>query len=152
MANDGFLDALPWALLGGAAGAGLYFLLKPARAAAPPPGETRAAPLPPAAPPARFANFESADIRLGQVRELYRMGHMSPEQALSETSAVEAAAAAFLAQGVATKTAVDDLVARSGAFRRQIEDFIRMRGQGVVGGAAPAMSSARFPVLNRRIP
>ncbi len=150
-AKDGFMDFLPWALVGGAVGWGLYMLLKPKPTPEPAPGATRAAPPAPIAPPSRYADLVSVDARFGQVRELYTTGRLGPEQAIMELDGLVAAANTFGTKSAADALEANALIERIAAFRRGVEDYIRMRERGVVGPSSPAISGApRFSVMNRR--
>lgn len=147
--GDGFLDLLPWALLGGAAGWGLYMLLKPKPTPEPAPGSTRAAPLAPIASPSRFADLASVDLRFGQIRELYRMGRLTPEQTVIELDGLAVAAKALPRRSADDARNLDLLVGRIDAFKREVEDYIKLQEQGIVG-PSPAISGTRFSVMNGR--
>jgi hypothetical protein len=96
MANkDNGTDWLSWGIgiLGGVV---LWNVVKPKPAEAvanllPPPVQD----LPATASPARFANLGSVSLRIDQVKKLFRLGQMSPEQALSEAESLAAAANSF---------------------------------------------------------
>jgi hypothetical protein len=138
-ADGEILDALPWVLLGGAAGVAAYFLLKPKQNEAESrPGTTQAAPVAPIAPPSRFADLTSVSKRFDQVRELYRMGYLTPERAFQE---LEALAAAANTTGQADPEAARILVAK-------IEEFM----EGIRKTPSPALTGIRFPFLNLRRP
>ena len=140
--DGGILDALPWVLLGGAAGVGAYFLLKPKQKEAETrPGTTQAAPVAPIAPPSRFADFASVSTRFDQVRELYRMGYLNPEQAIQE---LDALAAAAYTTGQADPEAARLLAARIDAFREEIQEFLRLQKEA----PSPPQVGARFPLIN----
>jgi len=149
--GDGFLDFLPWALLGGATGWGLYMILKPILTPKPEPapGETRAAPLAPIASPSRFADLSSVNVRFSQVRELYRMGHLTPEQTLTELDALTVAANTFGTRSTADAMDSAALIDRIYTFKREVADYMRLQEQGIVG-PSPALSGNRFLVVNRR--
>lgn len=123
-------SVLPW-ILGIASGIGLWFLLRP-KPKLIPVGVTQAAPMPPIASPARFANLESIAIRLDQVKTLYRSGAMTPEQALAEAGGLAAAANAFSSSyGEAASVVYGDVT----AFQSQVLDFIQLRAAGTVGSS-----------------
>lgn len=149
--SNGFLDVLPWALLGGgAAGWGLYMLLKPKPPMREPaPGDTRAAPLAPIASPSRFADLASVDLRFSQVRELYRMGYLTPEQTLTELDALTVAVNAFGTRSAADAMDSAALIDRIYTFKIDVADYMRLQEQGIVRPSS-VISGTRFSLVNVR--
>lgn len=133
--GDDFLSVLPWALLGGAAGWGIYMLVKGAMTPAPGPGKTQAAALPPLAPPSAFPNFAAIVARFDEVKELYRMGYLSPEQALGEINVLLEATRAY---GTPTGDRIGATAAML-SFQQDVREYVVMQQQGVVG-PSPGMS------------
>lgn len=126
-----FWGTLPFALLGGAVGWGAYMLIK--NALTPTvvlPGRTQAAPVAPITAPPLYANLPPVLARFDQVKELYRMGYLSPEQALSEMATLRNAAQGFRA-GSQEIGAMD-------AFVASVQDYLEMRRQGIVDSAPQA--------------
>lgn len=148
--DGGILSTVPWIIAGGAIGYGLYLLLRPKPEPQPQPGQTQAAPVAPLAPPSRFANIESVSIRLSQVKELYRMGYLTPEQSLNEVSGLFAAAMT-LSQPTAGDALEGAIVLENlRVFEKDVRDFMKLQESGVAAPtAAPAIAGA-FPVMNRR--
>lgn len=147
--DGGILSTVPWIIAGGAIGYGLYLLLRPKPEPQPQPGQTQAAPVAPLAPPSRFANIESVSIRLAQVKELYRMGYLTPEQSLNEVSGLFAAAMMLSQQtGEALEGAL--VLENLRIFENDVRNFMKLQESGVAAPtAAPAIAGA-FPVMNRR--
>jgi len=124
-------------------------LLKPKPTPEPSPGSTRAAPLAPIASPSRFADLASVDLRFSQVRELYRMGYLTPKQTLTELDGLAVAAKALPRSSADDARDLDLFVGRIDAFKREVEDYIKLQEQGIVS-RSPAISGTRFPVVNGR--
>lgn len=134
--DDGMGTTLLWVLAGGAAGVGLYYLLKP-KAAAAAPGATRAAPLAPIEPPAAFANLDGVSTRFSQVIENYRMGRFTPQEAIAQTDGLIAAIRLLVARGAADRTMAANLVSRLEDFKSEVRGFMAEQGvmmrQGQLG-------------------
>lgn len=113
-------DVLPWLLVGGGAGIGLYLLLK--SKARPGPGVTRAAPVAPIRPPPAFANAESVSRRFGEVRELYTMGYLTPEETESQVAALAAALGELVRTGRASASEVDPIADEMAVFLERVEE------------------------------
>lgn len=137
--GDGFWDFLPWALLGGAVGWGLYMALKPKRGPEPPPGETRAVPPAPVGPPSRYVDLASVDARAGQVRDLFRSGGMTGEQALFELDALAAAANTFGRASAADAAEARAVLARIAALQNEV----RVRTAPLAGNGISAVYRVR---------
>jgi hypothetical protein len=121
MANNNGQGFLSWAL-GLAGGVGLWYLLRPSPAKSGP-GMTYPMALPPTASPARFANLASVEIRLDQVKTLYRGGYLTPVQALSEVKGLAAAANSFT---TSDGERASEVYAKAISFQAEIEDYMAM--------------------------
>lgn len=119
-------SAIPWLLGGAVAGVGLYFLgkelLKPKKTG---PGETMVMPIPPSAPPERFANFASVDARFSQLRDLYNMGYKKPEETISEVEALKTATNQFAARGQVDQAIASRMISDLDAFKARILDTVQ---------------------------
>lgn len=111
-----------WFVAGGAAGVGLWYLLK--NAVADGPGQTVAAPMPTIASPSRYVNLQSVALRLDQVKTLYRSGQLTPIQAIAESEGLITAANSFSLQ---EGERVSEVVAAILAFEAEVEDFIQFK-------------------------
>lgn len=120
MARDGGIDSdLVTALLSFGGFAALAYL-SPRRG----PGVTVAAEPPPAAPPAAFPTLQAVDARFTQLREAYRMGILTPEEAISQAGGLQSAAASLLAAGMADPASAAALQARLADFTDEVARFI----------------------------
>lgn len=88
MAND---NTLLWILAGGAAGVGLYFLLKGSAKPEDGPGVTEAAALPPPQQPTAFATLSDVARALDNAKTRYRAGADTHAQALAKVSQLQIA-------------------------------------------------------------
>lgn len=129
-----------WFVLGGAAGVGLWYLLKNAGGKTGGPGQTVAAPMPAIASPSRFADLQSVALRLDQVKTLYRSGYLSPEQAYAESEGLIAAANSFLSE---EGERVSEVIAAILSFEVQIEDYMEMKRE-LAPGASSLRSGSAF--------
>lgn len=121
-ARDEGMGFLPLLLLG-AGGVGLYYLLRPRG-----PGVTVPGVVPPVAPPTvPPVTVAGIDQRFSEVRELYRMGRLTPDQALLQAENLRRAANAIASQDAVA------LAARIAAFQGDVAQFAAQ-----FGGATPA--------------
>jgi hypothetical protein len=114
-------ESLLWVFGTAGAATALYFALRPAKAL---PGETVAAPLAPVSPPSAYADLAAVDARFGQVRELYRMGYLTPFQAIDQLTSLTSAAAALETAGKAGESETMALLAQIEEFARGVERFV----------------------------
>ena len=117
-------DWVSWAL-GIASGVGLWFAFNPALKRRP--GVTKAAEMPVIASPSRFANLDSVELRLDQVRTLYRSGRLTPIQTLSETEGLLTAANSF---STAEGERASEVYGRISLFQAEVQDYIDMQRAG----------------------
>lgn len=128
-------------LVGAGVGIGAYLIFfgRKANAAAPAPGMTVAAPMPPIASPARYADLASVASRLDQLKTLFRSDRMTPEQTITELDGLAAAANAFKDQPGA-----QDVLANISDFKAQIEDYVKFKAS--LATTPPAAMQGRFPL------
>ena len=99
-----------WVLGGTAAVVALYQLFRSR------PGSTETMPVPPVQPPSDFQSLNAVATRFGQVRELYRMGYISPVDAVAQLDGLIAAIDALQAGGQADSATVVQLTSSINAF------------------------------------
>lgn len=112
-------------LLGGAAAAGLYFLLKPAAKI---PGRTEAAPLPKIEAPLAFQTLGAVATRFDDVLTLYRTGRLAPAQAIREADALVSAVQALRARGIGEPMSAAQLLSRIGSFVEDAQAYAKSQG------------------------
>lgn len=112
-----------WFLAGAGAGVALWYVFK--NVAAPSgPGRESIMPVPPKAPPSQYVDLQAVAARYKQVEELYHRGDFTPEQALSESSALIQSAKAF---SVTDAAGVSALIAEISDFQDKVKDIIQFR-------------------------
>ncbi len=109
---------LPWLVLGGV-GAIIIWMLTRKQIR-----ETVTGAIAPIEPPAAFASLGAVATRFDQVRELYRMGYLTPEKALDELAVLSAAAVDLQEKGRADPTSTQDIITRMARFGEDIFEFI----------------------------
>lgn len=98
------------------------------RAVAPPgPGRTEAASVAPERAPTEFADAAAVDRRFGEVRELYRMGRLSPPETLSQIRGLASALERLLRDGTAGEAEVRGIVARMDSFYGDVLSYMESR-------------------------
>jgi len=117
--NDG---ALGWILIGAGVGVGLYLIFKPKTAA--PPGMTTTMPVPPTQAPLGYANLGAVRSRFDDLRDIYHMGKLMPDEALAQVDALKRSVADLVSRGVGDPEGARQLTADLDDFRAKIQDFI----------------------------
>lgn len=111
-----------WFALGGAAGIGLYFLLRPRAASAK--GMTEVMPVPPTGAPSSYGSLKDVDKRFAEVRDLYHTARLTPEQAIAQIDELTRSAQSFASQDPGESNRI---VADLTDFRAQIVDFMQFQ-------------------------
>jgi hypothetical protein len=93
----------------------------------PAPGVTQAAPVAPLRPPEGYPTIGAVAARFGQVKELYRMGYLTPEQAMSEMQTMSIALLTLSRRGVGEPVATEALVDQMSSFVKDVERFMAER-------------------------
>jgi hypothetical protein len=114
-------ESLLWVFGTAGAATALYFALRPAKA---PPGETVIAPVAPVSPPVEYTDLTAVDARFGQVKELYRMGYLTPSQAVDQLTGLTSAASVLQQEGKAGRDETLALLAQIEEFARGVERFV----------------------------
>lgn len=116
-------EAVAWYGLGIVGLIGGYYLWQHLKGG---PGVTETAPVAPIQPPEVLATLQDIDNRFTQVRELYHMGYLTPDQALSQIQGLEVSANELKLQKKADPMAILDLTTRFDTFKKEVEDFIKL--------------------------
>jgi hypothetical protein len=113
-----------WFALGGVAGIGLYYLLRPRAAALVPAGSTQVMPVPSTQAPALYNSLAEVDKRFADVRDLYHMARLTPDQAITQVDELTRVAQGFASRDPdESRRIVADLV----DFRAKIVDFVEFQ-------------------------
>lgn len=110
--SDEDAETLGWVMLAGGAGLGLIFFLTQKKAGRP----TETMPVAPLQPTGAFQSLGAVNTRFDEVRELYTMGYLSPEDARAQVGQLAEAAAALVESGRGDRGSADLLVRRISAF------------------------------------
>jgi hypothetical protein len=108
-----------WLLVGGAATLALYHILKKKDA----PGETQAADVPPIEHPFKYESFGAIASRFDEIRELYRMGYLTPDDTLSEIDRMIDAVTVLQIAERGERASALALLARMEEFRQGVAEF-----------------------------
>jgi hypothetical protein len=119
-------NVLGWVLLGAGAGLGLWWLLRP-KSTVPPAGTTQVLPVPSNQPPVAFANLGAVSSRFDDLRDIYHMGRLTPQQALAQVDALSDAVWELDRRGVGDPQGAQELLDRLESFRAEIVDFIEFK-------------------------
>lgn len=122
--NEDSDNTLVWVLAGAGIGVGLYFLLRPKASAASP---TLVMPVPSTAAPLGYATLGAVSSRFDDLRDIYHMGKLTPEQAMSQVDALKSAVADLTDRGVGDKESAYDLMSRLEDFKDEIIDFVKFK-------------------------
>lgn len=116
-------NTIGWILIGAGAGVGLYLLLRPKSGAAP----TLVMPVPQTAAPLGFATLGAVRSRFDDLRDIYHMGKLTPQEALSQVDGLKSAVVDLASRGVGDQDGAQQLMADLDDFRAQIQDFITFK-------------------------
>lgn len=118
-------NTLLYVVLGAAGVAALYLIFGPKEEKKPEPSVTRAGELPPREAPETYASLTEVSTRFDQMRELWTMGYMGPEEALLELDVLQNAVVDLVDGGIADTAAGVQLVGRIEAQRERIEEWVQ---------------------------
>jgi hypothetical protein len=122
--DDG--ETLGWVMLAGGAGLGLIFFLTQKKASRP----TETMPVAPLQLPGGFASLGAVSTRFDEVRELYTMGYLSPEDARVQVGQLAEAAAALVESGRGDRGSADLLVRRISQFLDTVLQYEKLVASG----------------------
>jgi hypothetical protein len=117
----GIPDPVVWVIGGTAAAIALYYLTKSS------PGVTQAASVAPKEAPAAFADMNAVAVRVGQVRDLWTMGYLNPQEAIDQLTGLATAIAELQKAGKATPASAQDLVTRIDGLLKDVTDYQKLQ-------------------------
>lgn len=116
-------SVLGWVLVGAGAAVTLWLLLKPKESDS----VTLVKLVPSSEPPLGFATLGAIRSRFDDLRDIYHMGHVTPDEAISQLDAMQRSAVALSDRGVGDPEAAKALVADLEDFKSKVEDFIAFK-------------------------
>lgn len=119
-------NTMGWVLIGAGVGVGLYLILRPKGSIAP--GMTTTMPVPSTQPPLGYATLGAVQSRFDDLRDIYHMGKLTPEQALGQVDALQQAVYVLSDRGMGDLEGARQLMERLESFKDEILDFITFKG------------------------
>jgi hypothetical protein len=123
MDNGSDTSPAVWVFVGSAAALALYFIFRGQQSTPTTPGVTQSAPVAPLESPSKYQSIGAVSVRFDQVKELYRMGYMTPDQTMSEIDTLEDRAIALQVARQGDPASTIALLARMSQFRQDVAQF-----------------------------
>jgi hypothetical protein len=114
--NGGDIEPLIWVLGGTAATIAAYHILKAAKPA------DQVAPVPNKEAPSAFVDMNAVAVRFGQVRELWTMGYLNPEETVDQLTGLLTAITELQKAGKASAASAQELSSRISGL---IDDVVK---------------------------